>query len=554
VTENKISSFNLLQKKFIQWAVSKKRWLLRAPAGGGKTMATMGLFLLLREKLNCNKLLVVTRAKAMVAFSKANCKKLLLFSVCSEKDMAVLYSGHDWPAEIYLVSDSVLSKIVLHGTLAQKTAFTELLRKVSVLVFDESHLLRVYDSARTKAFRKVSHYYGKLVDRDPEHHRIGFLSATPMYKNLENYHSIFSCLCNPNPLGSWQNFMDRYCISEQQVVYGNKKLYSRNGSHTYKDQISFTKIIGYKNVEDLHARIDPYIFSWDQTGFSFKFNLHYYSLNREEWEEYQRSIKGLGLDKTFAIDLDVGGSRRWLYRDKSDVLYSTSGEEISVGFLVTGMTLRYYGVSAMVRGIYSRNKDAGYAVRAMKAQQCNSRAEQKLSLLVQLIKSKDVGALVFFNFLDSVDAAYKRLCAEFPGRRVAVLTGKTQRFSSVASSLGRNDIVLMSSVASQSLDMYIPRLIVMESFALTPGKIEQLCGRMTRENADYREVSVDFILREGSNVETYFYEKLRLRLKHDHSNAYVKKDSLPVSECLRSMPEELIDDSFLKDRLLWNGA
>jgi hypothetical protein len=166
----------------------------------------------------------------------------------------------------------------------------------------------------------------------------------------------------------------------------------------------------------------------------------------------------------------------------------------------------------------------------------------------------DAGALVYFHFLDSVDAAYDRVCREFPGRRVVMLTGKTKRFNMVVSSLGENDIVLMSSVASQSLDMYIPRLIVMENFSLTPGKIEQLCGRMTRENALFREVSVDFILREGENVESYFYEKLRLRLRHAHSNTYVKSDSLPVSESIRNMPADLIDDAFLKERLLWNGA
>jgi hypothetical protein len=150
--------------------------------------------------------------------------------------------------------------------------------------------------------------------------------------------------------------------------------------------------------------------------------------------------------------------------------------------------------------------------------------------------------------------AYRKMCQEFPGRRVVTLTGKTQRFSMVASSIGPNDIVLMSAVASQSLDMYIPRLIVAESFSLTPGKIEQLCGRMTRENSNFRDVSVDFILREGENVEAYFYEKLRLRLRNSSTNLYVKYDSLPVSECIKNMPEGLVDEAFLKSRLLWSGA
>jgi hypothetical protein len=348
--------------------------------------------------------------------------------------------------------------------------------------------------------------------------------------------------------------MDRYCVVDQQVSYSNRKLFSRNGSHTYKDMISFTKVVGYKNVDELFSRIGPYIFSWKETDFNFVFNLHYYGLSGSEWEEYRRSIKGLGLDKTYAIELDIGGKKKWVYRNKTDVFYLPSGKELLIGLLKPGVVVRYDGQEAFVRGVFGREVDAGYAVRAVRAQQCNSRAGQKLDLLVEIIRSKDAGALVYFNFLDSIQVAYQRLCSEFPGRRIVILTGKTKNFNLAVSSLGGNDIVLMSSVASQSLDMYIPRLIVMECFSMVPGKIEQLCGRMTRSNADYRDVSVDFILREGDNVESYFYEKLRFRLKNAGSNTYVKKDSLPVSESLKNMPEELVDEAFLKSRLLWNGA
>jgi hypothetical protein len=554
VAGSRITEFNFFQKQFIPWALSKKRWFLRAPAGVGKSLAAMGLYIVLREKFGCQKLLVVTRTKAMVAFETANIKRLLLLKLQSEKDLAVLYSGYTWPADIYLVSDVLISKIVLNGTVEQKRALTELLCRVGLLVWDEAHLLRVHDSARTRAFRKVSTYYGKLVDRDALRHRIGFLSATPMYKNLENYYSIFSCLCSANPLGTWPGFMDRYCVTDQRVAYGNRKLFSRNGSHSYKGQVSFFKIVGYKNVEDLYSRINPYIFSWGDTDFKFTFNVHYYWLSQSEWEEYTRNIRGLGLDKTFAIELEVGGVGKWVYRNKSDIFYGIGGREVAVAGVKPGMRIMYDGVSSLVRGVFSRDIDAGFAERAVKAQRCNSRAEQKLALLVDLIRSKDAGALVYFNFLDSVDIAYRRLCSEFPGRRVVKLTGKTKNFNLVASSLGSDDIVLMSSVASQSLDMYIPRLIVMECFSLVPGKIEQLCGRMTRINASFRDVSVDFILREGSNVESYFYEKLRLRLRNARSNTFVRRGSLPVSEALKDMPEDLVDEEFLKERLLWNGA
>jgi hypothetical protein len=550
----KITGFNEFQKAFLSWALDKRQWVLRSPPGKGKSLAATGLFLMLRKKLGSGKLLVVTRTKDFKAFEIANVQKLLLLKLAKEADMCVLYSGYDWPADIYLISDSLLSKVVLHGSAEQKRALTELFSKVNLLVVDEAHSLRVHDSARTKAFLKVSTYYHKLMARSPAKHRLGFLTATPVYKELENYHSIFSCLCMPNPLGSWFQFLDRFCVVEQMASYGNRKMYTRNGSHSYKGQVGYTKIVGYKNMAELNALINPYIFSWDKSDFKFSFGVHYYGLSEAEWGEYQKSIRGLGLDKAYAVDLDVGGKRQWVYRNKTDTFIMSNQRPIVVSSLFSGMRLLFDGEPATVMGVFSRAVDAGFAVRAIKAQQCNSRAEQKLALLVELIRSKDVGALVYFNFLDSVEVAYQRLCLEFPGRRVVKLTGGTKNFTHVVASIGPDDLVLMSSVASQSIDMYIPRLIVMECFALVPGKLNQLIGRMTRENSSFRDVFVDFILREGESVDAYFYSKLRLRLKYLSAGQYFNVDSLPVVDCLKNMPPDLIDEAYLKKRLLWNSS
>jgi hypothetical protein len=524
---------------------------MRAPPGKGKSLATSGLFLMLRRQLGSAKMLVVTRAKDFTAFDIANIKKLLLLKLSKEADMCVLYSGYDWPADIYLISDSLLSKVVLRGTREQKKALTELLSRVNLLVADEAHSLRAHSSARTRAFMRVSSYFHKLMARDPMRHRLGFMTATPLYKELENYHSIFACLCVPNPLGSWGQFLDRYCVAVQAVSYGNKKMYTRNGSHSYKGQIGFSKITGYKNVAQLNQIIAPYMFSWDKSDFEFDFSVHYYGLSASEWGEYKKNIRGLGLDKTYSIDLELEGARRWVYRNKSDTLVMENRRPIAAGQLAVGARLLFDGKRAVVRGVYARGADAGYATRAIKAQQCNSKAGQRLDLLVNLIKSREMGALIYFNFLDSVEAAYQRLRDEFPGRRVVKLTGETKNFSVVVGSLGYDDLVLMSSVASQSIDMYIPRLIVAECFALVPGKFLQLLGRTSRENAPFRKVFVDFILREGESVDAYFYEKLRLRLRHTPSGGFIKAGSLPVVECLRHMPEELVDEDFLKERLLW---
>lgn len=547
-TPRKIEKFNAFQTAYIKWAINKKSTLLQGTVGSGKTLSAVGLYLLLRQQQGGGKMLVVTSRKNAKAFQKANVKKLLLRTLFTQDDLPVFYSGYSFPADIYIISNTFLTRVVLQGTLDQKKALTELLKKSLVLAVDEAHQYQGYKSARTRALKKVTDHYHKLISRDPKNHRLTCITATSVYKELENLHPLFSLLCNPNPLGIWPRFVDRFCIEEEITAYGKRRFYSANGSHSYKDTLSFKKIVGYKNVEELRRIVDPYIFVWDKSDFKFRFNLNYFSLTEPEMEEYRASIRGLGLDKAYAIDIEG----LWAYKDRSDVFFLPDKREIRADALRPGMKVWHNGTLASVKGVYEKRVDAGYATRAVKAQQCVSRAEGKLGLLASLIRSQDSGCLVYFNFLDSVEATYCRLLKEFPGRRIVKLTGETKRFEMVVSSINEKDIVLMSSVASQSIDMYIPRLIVAENFGLTPGKIEQLCGRMTRANASYREVSVDFMLREGAGVDTYFYSKLWLRLQGITTNVFVKASSLPLPLALEGIPAHLIDEKFLKERFLWS--
>ena len=549
----KITKFNKFQTAFIPWAMSKKSMLLQAQPGAGKTLAVMGFYLYLKQKLGAGKLLVVTARKNADAFKKANVKNLLLLNLFSKKDMAVMYGGYDFPADIYIISNTLLTTVINNGTTDQKRALTELLRKTTVLCVDEIHGFRSYDSARTRAMKKVTDYYHTLIRKDPNGHRFVGVTATPIFKTLEDVHPLFSLLCSPNILGSWKSFVDRYCEVEVMSTYGSRKVYTSNGSHSYRDSNSFDRIVGYKNVDELHKKIDPYIFVWEDTNFNFDFNLKYYDLSIEERNAYLEAIRGLGLDKTYAIDLDVGGKRVWVYRDKSDTfILSYNKQEIRTDDLMIGTQLLFDGFVGVVQGVFAKKVDANYATRAVKAQQCNSGATQKLSLIADIIRSQDSGALVYFNFLESVETFRRYLMQQFPTRRIVVLTGDTKDFNQVVASIGKNDIVLMSSVASQSIDIYIKRLIVAECFGLTPGKVEQLVGRMARENADYRDVEVTFVLRIGENVESYFYEKLRHRLRTSKSNVFVSANSLPASESVSKIPEHLIDDHWLKKKLLWS--
>jgi len=546
---DKITGFNKMQLQFLKYAFDKKRGLLCCPPGKGKSLAIMGLFLLLRSKVEgFNKMLCVCTPKSAKAWHKANIKGLLILEFKSLADLGVMYGNYEFPAQIYIMTETVLREIVLKGTVEQKRGLANLLSLTNLLVMDEAHKLREYSNTTTKAFKKVSSYYNKLVNKNPLMHRFWFMTATPEYKAKENWHSIIDCLIQPNPFGTWWRFLDNYCIQEQQVSYGNQKMRTANGSHSFKSTRTFTKIVGYRNLEHLDNTIKPFIFSWEETDFRFTFHLHYFNLDNAEKAAYATAIRGLGLDKTYCVDLDVAGERKWAYREKTDVFYLPDGREIQVMHLINGTRIKYGGETATVRGVYDKTKDAQHSVRVVKAQQVNSLAREKLDAIVKIIESGEGGCLVYFNFLDSLYGTAKVLQTLFPNRRVVTLTGRSKGFESTVASLGKNDIVLLSSVGSQSIDFYFNRIILAESFALTPGKAEQLLGRLTRHNSEYRDIQAHFILRHKS-VESYFYEKLRLRLSTSTTNVYAK--NLPVSHAMSAIPPHLIDEAYLKKTLLW---
>ena len=545
----KITGFNAFQLQFLKYAADKKRGLLRASPGDGKTLAIMGLFLLLRSRVEgFNKMLCICTAKSAKAWHKANIKGLLILEVKSLADLGVMYGNYEFPAQVYLVTETMLREIALNGTVEQKRGFANLLQRTNLFVMDEAHKLRSYSNTTTKAFKKASQYYNKLVNKNPLMHRLWFMTATPEYKAKENWHSIMDCLMQPNPLGTWWRFLDTYCIQEQQVSYGSQKMRTANGSHSFKSTKAFTKIVGYRNLEHLDGTVKPFVFSWEKSDFKFAFHLHYFNLDAAEKAAYATAIRGLGLDKSYCVDLDVAGNRKWAYREKADAFYLPDGREIKVMHLISGTLVQYDGVRATVRGVYDKAQDAQHSVRVVKAQQVNSLSKGKLDLIVKIIESGDGGCLIYFNFLDSLYGSAKALQALFPHRRVVALTGRTRGFESAVASLGKNDIVLLSSVGSQSLDFYYSRIIVAESFALTPGKAEQLLGRLTRHNSEYRDIQAHFILRHKS-VEEYFYEKLRLRLSASATNVYAK--NLPVSSAMSAIPPHLIDEAYLKKTLLW---
>lgn len=545
--QKKITSLNDFQRSFVKWAYSRNRGIAVAPPGAGKSLSIMAYFMLLRKHELASRMVVFTKTKAMTAFDKANVSHLSITKITSQKDFLNFYSGDRFYSDIYLISTTVLTGLSKFPNQVKKNFFS-LIAGTGLLSIDEVHDYRNWKSSVTTVLRQVTNYYQKVIDSSPTTHRLFGITATPVYKALEDWHPIMA-LIEPRLFGTYFNFLDNYCIQNARNAYVGRRLYSANGTSHVKRSITFNEIVGYKNTEDLYKKLDPYLFQWKDTDFTFDYTLAYYDLNEVEQQRYQVALKGLGLDKEYAVNLKSNTGRfTRVYRDKNDIMYGPDEKPILVKDLVIGQGIIFNGVPHRVESVLEKKKDATHSVRLIKLQQTVSSAEAKLKLLLAILKKSPNGALVYFDYLDSVQTVHQFLLKQSLGKRIVVLTGKTPNLSSIVASLQGDEIVLASKVVKQSLDFYTDTFIVFEALS-NPGLIEQACGRLTRYNSPYRAIHMYFLIRPLS-IEEYFYNRLRLLLKHTKTNVYTGE--LPVSKSLDTVDPRVVDISYLKERFLWN--
>lgn len=543
----KIEKLNEFQKEFVKWAINRKRCLNVALPGAGKTLALMSLFLLLRKREQASKMLVFTQSKQMKAFDKANIAHLSITRIDTSNALMQFYSMSEFYSDIYLVNPNLLNRLRSMPVNA-KQHFFKLVRCCDILSYDEAHELRNYKSTLTQNVRAVFDYYQKLVDSDPVRYRIVLLTATPVYRALENWHAMFA-LIQPKLFGTYFNFLDHYCIQETRNAYVGQRVYSSNGTAHAKKSISFQEIIGYKNVDDLKAKIEPYVFNWNKKEFEFTYTLVTYSLNEEEQQRYEIALKGSGLDKDYRITLDNRKGKIYhLYRDKTDIFYRGNNSTVMVKDLQLGNVVNFNGEPCVVAQCVDKKKDATHAVRMVKLQQTVSTAQEKLSKLLAIVKKCENGALIYCHYHSSVKTVYEKLVGACLGKRVVVLTGETKDLSTIVASLRGDEIVIGTDTIKQSLDFYSDTIILFEPMSQV-GAIEQLVGRLTRNNSPFRDISFYFFMRLYS-IEEYLYNKLRLGLKDGSNNPYTK--DFPVSPSLEGIDPATINLAYLKERFLWN--
>ena len=540
-----LKELNQFQREFLNWGVSKKRMLLQAPPGSGKSLAMISFFVLLRKQGFVSKAFVVTKTKAMSAFIDDNFCGFKVKTFKTESDLNYLYSSNPFTSDLYIFSSSLLSKLK-DNTFCKQGLF-KLLESCGIIFVDEVHEFRNYKGKASSGLKMITDYYQRFVDSD-NNHRICCCTATPIYKNLENWYSLFQYI-EPRLFGSYNKFLYDYCIVNQRSFYANKKVVNGNGSSRFGVRSQFNEIVGYQNTDDLYAKLSNYLFSWNDTDFSFNYSLVYYDLDNEEASEYRKAIKGLGLDKSYCVTLvdNKSGDREVIYRDSTDFLYTLARDTVPVRDIYNGTGVWYNNRAYTVESVLDHEKDGTYSKRMIDAQKVVSNSKDKLKKLVEVIESDKSGCLVYVNYHESVDKVISYLRSVGLQRRLFVITGNTPNFERAVKALRDGDVAIITRVARQSVNFYFPRMVIYEP-ETTPGGIEQLFGRLTRFDSKYRDITVYYMIRPQS-IEEYFYMRLRLLLQTAKTNIYSK--GLPKSVTLKDVDDSKIDIAFLKRKLLW---
>lgn len=547
-----ITALNDFQTAAVGWGRSKSRAIIRASAGSGKSLAMMSLYKYI--KVTCStpdrkfgRLLLVSRPKGVNVFDTAiQFLKLSRVKITEMSDLMLFSEAYDFPSDVYIITSTMLVKLFASGPRAVR-GMHKLLSLTGMVGIDELHQYRNRAAKQTKALRRVTDWFSPSVMSDPTFHRIVGVTATVVYKDIMDLYSLFG-LIDPQLFGSYDSFVDAYCVMEERMVFAGPRPHS------------FRKVAAFKNVDSLKAKIAPYVFTWGNDEFRFNYTLHYYDRTPAEVETYNRCLSGYGIDKELAVSLAASDGRAAeVYLDRDEVLYRDAEGSIGVPVraLREGDVVWRGGVMWSVRRVLNNRVSKDFGVRCLRAMQDEGAVEDKMRITADLVNRYAPDSVVLnFCYYTTIDATVRYLRRECPGRRIVELTGKNPDFAGDLRRVDwRHDIVILSKAATESLSMYSKHMVLVESF-VTVGGIEQIFGRLTRHDSPYRDFTVDVLLNRTGAVATYFYERLRYLLRTSGMNTVMTFDRLPPSDTFLSLGVEdrAVTIDLLKKRILWKHA
>jgi hypothetical protein len=378
------------------------------------------------------------------------------------------------------------------------------------------------------------------------------LTATPIYRALEDTYAICS-LVAPGLFPSYNAFSDTYLIREPKEVWTSRYVKTPTGMRKMPFQQVTYPITGVKNQDRLRAVLEPYLYLDVGTDFITHVMPTEYELSGTDIDAYSSAARGVGLGELTRVKYitpDLKQPKQVLLKSQETFwqakTYQGASSEAKPGDLMPGCFLDLPGGSrAEIVSVDTKITAADLTQRLVPMMRTLSATASKLAMLRAKIDAHPrKGMLIFCAYKESLIVVRDQLLAW--GHTVIAITGGETNMKKKLASITDSTYVVITPVAIQSLDFYLRHLVIYEPVTL-PGPLVQLLGRITRENADFREVWVHVLYcRRG--VDYYFLLRLERLLRDDPLVERSLGFSLHLNELPNAGEGEL---DYLKKFILW---
>lgn len=253
------------QKVGVEYLLTVGSAMLADEMGNGKSLTSLVVSMMHRDRNNISKAIIVSPATTKFSVWAKEIKKF------TDEKYIVIDGSKKEREQQYLEfknNKDILFLIVNYESLAvdykkQICCFP----KDSICIADESAYIKNKDAERTKALRSFNFKY-----------RIA-ITGYPIANAVIDLHSQFDFV-KPNHLGNFWTFCDKY-INYKEIKLGEEKAalrkkrkclncgrWSKESGFSYKyicsckepkwEEQTFKLFLGYKNFDDLKAKIEPY--------------------------------------------------------------------------------------------------------------------------------------------------------------------------------------------------------------------------------------------------------------------------------------------------------
>ena len=238
-----------------------------------------------------------------------------------------------------------------------------LMHDMGILIVDEGHKMKTYDSKQSKYIQKICDEYKPYVL---------ILSATPQNKEYIDLYPQYKALYSRVFDMKAKEFKQRYCIEESNwnLVYAGKA------------RFPFNEIVGYKNTDEMDMEIKKYT---------------YY---KKYESDYDRPIE---IPQTFKMTSDMKYFKEkkvWPRMDEKALLAALESEDdtfVETDFIIANRPALHH--------IYMRESCSGFI------KDCFLKDNPKIQWLNDFLEGNEGRIVVFTNFIAET-VLISRLCNE----------------------------------------------------------------------------------------------------------------------------------------------